>query len=416
MADLRKLPGDTVEGTDPLVFALAFVTAMRKQRGLTQVPSLRTTLAIPRFVAARWFRLRALTPRDYLDAAVLCTPAEDQHVAERVAREILFPKPVEKAAAAVVVAEAAPAADPGPMLLADDPMGSILGDLAGLDIDLDALTSLGDVDALLDAAEKGEFRSFDLYESLHQSPDVADRAAGRLINRFGGPGELEANGITDKAAAIEFAREHLRATIGELLPDDVVDGCAAGFGALLLREIQQPWELAGALAGNRDLAGLGAHLKDLLTGGTTREIGRTLKFLEPHAGVMTGTEFTAFRDTGLARARDLADHAELLDGLGRWIPPDPELLKRSARDNITRALAAARWLEKTYGEPLQVPVFEHWADGQDVPPTLETLLDLVVPAKRWEALMDDAYGVWMRRLAAGAVNDVVAAVPAEDWN
>jgi len=404
-APRAKWPGDSVAGTDPVAFAMSFVTAMRREKGLTQTPSLRTTLAIPRFLSARWFRLRALTPRDYLDAAMLCTPAEDQATASRVAREILFPKENETAAVPVAVTAGAAAVAGNA-----NPTGSILDDLAGLDIDLDALGSLGDVDQLLDRAERGEFRSFDLYESLHGSGDPVDGALGRLIGRYGGAPELEAHGIVTRDAAKDFARETLRAAMGALGADDVADGCAVGFGALLLSEAKSPWELAGAYAGTRDVDGLGRHLDDVMRSGSTRDIGRTLKFMEPHAGMLKGSEIVGFREEGLRRARDLTDHAELLDGLGRFIAPAPELVLKSAVDNVTRALEAARWVERAFGEPLQERVFAHWADAQIATPTIDTIIDLAVPGARWAALLDDAYGDYVRSLGT------TAPTTSADWN
>src|SRR5262245_13874076 len=87
----QHLPGDSVTGTDPLQFALEFVGRMRKRKGLSHLPSLRTAIAIPRFLTARVFRKGTLVPQDYLDAAILNTPFEDQTAAFEVAREVLFP-------------------------------------------------------------------------------------------------------------------------------------------------------------------------------------------------------------------------------------------------------------------------------------------------------------------------------------
>ena len=71
MADEQHLPGDTVTGTDPLVFSLEFVSRMRKRKGLSHVPSLRTAIAIPRYLTARAFRKGALIPQDYLEVYCL---------------------------------------------------------------------------------------------------------------------------------------------------------------------------------------------------------------------------------------------------------------------------------------------------------------------------------------------------------
>lgn len=398
-----KLPGDTVEGTDPLTFALAFVTAMRKAKAVVNIPSLRTTVSIPRFIAARWFRLRALSPQDYLDAAVLNTPPEDQAIAARVAREILFPEQHE-ATKVTPSPEVAAKAAAAPTTVAD-PTSSILGDLMSLDIDLDDLSSLSDLDALLDAGQAGEFKSFDVFEAL-AGGDERERAVSRIIGRYGGPSELEAHQIRTQHDAAQFAKEQLRAGIDRLVPEDLVDAAEAGFGAVMLHEVRQPWELAGAYAGARDFSALKVHIDEILANGTTRDIGRTLRFLEPHAGVLTGSDFTRFRETGLSRAKDLADHAELLDGLGRYLAPDDGLVQRSAVDNVTRALAAARWIEKSFKEPLQERVFEHWANAQPETPSIDTLADLVVPSKRWDALMDAAYRRWAASLAELPMGDL----------
>ena len=53
-----RWPGDTVERFDPVDFAVAFTRAMRKQKAIRWVPSLRTAVAIPRLLAARWLRTR----------------------------------------------------------------------------------------------------------------------------------------------------------------------------------------------------------------------------------------------------------------------------------------------------------------------------------------------------------------------
>src|SRR5215468_8107415 len=142
------LPGDTVTGTDPLLFSLEFVTRMRKRKGLFHVPSLRTAIAIPGYLTARAFRKQGLVPQDYLEAAVLNTPYEDQPAAHEVAREILFPAEKKEGAAeqpaAAVVAPKAPSGPAAPV----DATRSILDDLAGLNVDLNALSDLSALDDL----------------------------------------------------------------------------------------------------------------------------------------------------------------------------------------------------------------------------------------------------------------------------
>lgn len=391
---LHRLPGDTVTDTDPVTFALEFVITMRKQKGLSHVPSLRTTLAIPRFLTARGMRTGSLSLRDYLDAAVLNTPYEDQKIAWEVGRDILFPKKEEKKTEAVPVT-AGPTQTGKQGIQTASAAKSILDDLAAMDIDLDALDSLGDLDALLGQAEDAQvFSAFDLHERMLTSGDPVEQAVGNLVHRYGGGGELEARGIRTAEEAMALVRDLLRARVGNLDGEEIAEACSAGLGVMLRQEVRMPWELAGVLAGTRDFDGLKLHLDDTVVHGTAVEIGRTLRFLEPYAGVITATEMDAFRAVGRARARDLSEYAELLDGLRRWMPPDDALLQKSALENPARALSAGRWIDNMFGQNLQARVFDHWADAQWVKPELDTLLDLAVPTPRWEQLTEEVFQLW----------------------
>ncbi|MDX9724017.1 MAG: hypothetical protein RBU37_24920, partial [Myxococcota bacterium] len=111
---------DLVEGFNPISFAIELTRRMRRDSRVQHPPSLRSSLAIPRFLSARYFRTHRLSPLDYVAAAVLNTTPEDQAIAEQVARELLFPKPSDQgdARGGAPERDAAPAAPPAPI---DDP-------------------------------------------------------------------------------------------------------------------------------------------------------------------------------------------------------------------------------------------------------------------------------------------------------
>ena len=394
-----------VEGWTPISFAVAFVGKLRQNKRIHDIPSLRTTVSIPRFLTARYFRTRTLTPRDYIEAAVYNTAPEDQGIAEAVARELIFPKSKTPVAAEVAVApagQAKPQAQ-GQVVVAspEDAAASILADLASLDIDLDKLTDLSSLDALLDAQEEkaDELQAFDLFEHLLGSPEGPLRSLGELISQFGGPGELAAMGATHEEGARDLLRELLHGQVGSLSPEQIFHGCRAGFAPLLAREARSPWELAAALAGAGG-AGLAEHLKDLLAHGTARDIGKTLKYLTPFE--RRDDDLSGFREAGLGRARDLMEYAEVLEGLGEFVEPPRVLLEDSARENVRRSLSAAKWLEGTFGQPVQSPVFEAWAAGLTELPPLDFLLDVVTPCARWEELTEAAYDRYVKDLPLGA--------------
>jgi Mg-chelatase subunit ChlD len=390
-----------VTGTDPQGFALEFVIRMRRQKNLSHIPSLRTSIAIPRFLTARCLRQGGLTPKDYIDAAVLLSPYEDQKIAWEVAREVLFPK--EEAPGRSPEALEVKAAPGGQAPQAVDATRSILDGLDDLGIDLDSLSALDDIDALLAEAEDSQLKelsAFDLQEQMLTSQSVLERAVGGLVSRYGGAGEMQAAGIRSVQGALDLVRERLRGRIGALEGEEVATACEAGLGELLLREVAHPWELAGALAGMRDFERLRDHVQEIMASGTATDIGRTLRFLDPHAGALTGTELVALREIGLARVRDLSEHIELLDGLQRWLAPPDELLRRSALENPVRALEATRWLLGRFGENLQPRILDHWADNllqvEGRGPTLDELLQVPVDCARWEGLLREGWRDWLR--------------------
>src|SRR5262249_32836692 len=153
------------------------------------------------------------------------------------------------------------AAPPTPAPKSADAARSILDDLAGLNVDLDALSDLTALDDLLEQAEdKDLFQAFDLQQRLLTSSDPGEQASGRLVDRYGGAGDLEARGIRSIEEVRELLKELLRARVNSLEADEVADGCQGGHGPMLAREVRHPWELAGVLAGMKDFARLKDHL------------------------------------------------------------------------------------------------------------------------------------------------------------
>ena len=393
----EKFPGDEVEGWAPLTFALAFVRQMRKERRLSHRPSLRTTLAVPKLLTARYFRTQRLTPQDYIEAAVFNTPYEDQEIAERVAREILFPPKPTAAKASKHKnkkndndngdGEDEAEADESPS--AEDAIANILGDLAGANIDLE---SMGSLEALLDQEQEDEaFQAYDLFEALMDSGDDAERSLAELIILLGGPSRLEVHGANTRERIIEFIRDSLRGLIGSLTPEHILHGCRSYYGPMLRQLTRLPWELAGALAGTDDNDLLDDHLDDMVQHGSTRELGKILRFLSVFEGAMDEARVEDFRAAGIQRAEDLLDFVALLDGLEEWVEPPEELVRHSARQSPIRALQAADWIRSRFDRSLHQQIFNEWLAGLESEPTLEQLVDVAVACPKWEELLDKAY-------------------------
>ncbi|AKF05862.1 VWA domain-containing protein [Sandaracinus amylolyticus] len=383
--DEGRFRGDETPEWTPIAFAVELTRRLRRHAGIACTPSLRATIAIPRFLTARYARTKRLTARDYLDAAILTTPFEDQAIAESVARELLFPRAETAGAAssptkvredAKVVASAQPA----------DPVSGILGDLAALDVDLDALADLADLESMIDdGTEPDDGDPFELFERLYSSADPEERALGELVVLFGGAAEMASVSARTVDHVRVLVRERLLAHVGALTPAHVLHACNAGFGTLLAHEARHPWEIAGFLAGLGRDRELRTHLADLASSASPRDLGATLRFVAPHA-----IDARDFRRAALARPLDLAEHAELLLGFEEYVDPPAALIARSAKESPRRAMNAARTLRERFGHSVEDRVLDAWASALGRAPTLRELVDVAVESTRYHALVEPA--------------------------
>ncbi len=417
--------GDVVAKFTPPTFALAFVRAMRARSGLSHVPSVRTSVALPRFLTARYFRTRQLSAKDYVEAAVYLTTPEDQGAAFEVARELLFPK---DAAAKPAEVQAVLAIEGGEVVSTpsqpDDAAPSVLESLAGMNLDLGNLENLdlAALDSMLDAkvAAATEMKSLDLISTLATSDDPAQQSLATLATSFGGAAALEADGIHDEGAARRFLLERLLGGLGELDPEVVTAAAHAGFAAPLLADAATPWERAGLEAARGSSREVSAILDDLLARGNGHDLGRALRFIR----VADPKAAAPYQTRALSSARHLADWAEILDGLGAFVEPPQDLVARSVRENIRTSLAAATVMDTAFRTPsfehdyddyddeddppepepekpkLAHTVFDAWIDSLPTPPTLELLVDICVPTVRWSRLVESAVAIYVTELDA----------------
>ncbi|UJR81534.1 VWA domain-containing protein [Sandaracinus amylolyticus] len=402
--DDGRFRGDETPEWTPIAFAVELTRRLRRHAGIACTPSLRATIAIPRFLTARYARTKRLTARDYLDAAILTTPFEDQAIAESVARELLFPRAETAGAASspTKVREDAKVVATAPV---PDAVSGILGDLAALDVDLDSLADLADLESMIDDGAKPDSSDpFELFERLYSSADPEERALGELVVLFGGAAEMASVSARTVDHVRVLVRERLLAQVGALTPPHVLHACSAGFGTLLAHEARHPWEVAGFLAGLGRDRELRTHLADLATSASPRDLGTTLRFVAPHT-----IDSRDFRRAALARPLDLAEHAELLLGLEEYVDPSAALITRSAIESPRRAMNAARTLRERFGHSVEDRVLEAWASALGRAPTLRELVDVAVDSARYHALVGPALEAHVLEMREEAADDYLDA-------
>ncbi len=421
---------DEVEGFTPVAFGLELVRQLRRDKRCTHRPSLRMSIAVPRFLTARYCRLGRLTPKDYLEAARVNTVPDDQALVVEIARSLLFPDleaqkaQAQKAAAAAATPSVAPSSSTKtakPAASVVDATASILSDLASLDLDLDALDAL-DIDAI-DAAmapEEGADDVFELFERLYSSADRSERALAELVVTFGGPAELAGVAANTVAKVRGYALASVQGSVGALSPSQVLHACRAGFTASLLQECSQPWELAGVLAGDVVAGGaraaLDEHLADVLAG-DARTSGLVLSFLRPFAEDKGGLD-GAFVDTlsaeALGRCDDLHDAAELMLAEGRHQALPTSLVHLSVAAHPVRSIAAGRRLEQRFGVAHCADLFDVWLRGLGRAPDVVELTTVAVDCPAWAAQLQPAWSAHLEDVEAafGSAGRASPSVPA----
>jgi len=382
----HKFEHDCVKDWTPISFALEFVRRMRfKKMNLHHRPSIRTSLAIPKFLTARYFRKHSLNYTDYIEAATLNTPYEDQEKARNLARDILFPKENSHKKKQKQSEQQTP--ELGESLTGAD---SILANLGDLNLDL---SEFGDLDEMLAEAEQDDssLSAFDFFEELLSSDEPTEQSLAKLLTSVGGPSEMEVNGVNDLESAQAFCVDEIVGAVGSLSVDQIQLACVCGFGAELCRRCSLPWELAASLAGTDQLDSLNHHLDDLFQTATPTELGKTAKYLEPFYTKVGKPTMDKILDQALGRINSLADFICFLDALGYWVDPPAGLIDYEAVENPRQAIKAADWIREKFDRSFHQQIFYKWADHLGRPPTLQELIPLYLPLARYDELLDAAY-------------------------
>ncbi|MHA1703867.1 MAG: hypothetical protein ACTSWK_16550, partial [Promethearchaeota archaeon] len=143
--------GNRVLDWNPITFTVEFIYRMRKtQKKLLNIPSTRQAVAIPKLLTAMYYRKNNLLHEDFITAAVITTPIEDQNIAREIANAILFPKKPKEKGSTTKASSDVSAKD----IISDaedkDFMDDILSEFADAGINLDNL----DAEDLMDQTLK----------------------------------------------------------------------------------------------------------------------------------------------------------------------------------------------------------------------------------------------------------------------
>ena len=384
----RSYRNDSVPHFTPVSFSIAFVKAMRQENQLVNYPSLRTTISIPKFLSARYFRKESLDPSDYLEAAVYNTPFEDQGIARKVADRLLFPEKEKKLQKKKMVDKSSQKVTKTP------------DSITGLDVVLAELSDVGLADLSEEATDEemasklqDEMKAWDYTANLLNSSDLKSQAILGLLRSLANDYAFIEHGISDDISAIEFLEERLKFQSGTWNPFVFPFGKYLGMSDTLLKYAQMPWELATAM-GITTHPEFYQYIEDSFNNLSPASIGKILNYLYENSLSLSDEMI----NLAFFRVKTLGEHLKLLNALETFIKPSDRVMKNSTLD-IKQGLTDAETMYETFFSkspasfnPISDDLYSFWKMSNPKPGLDQTL----------DSTYDDRKDSWIKDLANAA--------------
>lgn len=390
--------GNQVLAWTPLRFTVEFLKRLRaEQDKLANIPTVRQAIAMAKLMVTMYHRKASLLPLDFINAAVLTTPVEDQAIARRIATEILFP--AERPARPAGPRAAAGGNPPVKDLLAstDEFMADLLGDLASAGLDLDGGDGAVDVlDQAIQAIDDTTAFVDDLYARAARGESPASEVATFFEHR-GGFSELLLHGIASIPAAVEHARRAVQRDANTLSPREIQACGGMGLAGDVMANASNPWVTTTARFVARD-PGFTRSLDEVLAGEDVAAAARTLDHLA-RAGFNPAVAKDMVQRL-VERARDLFDVAGIAKVTGSLPPFDvPRIVGATLARDPASTFATARALDAAHGSDTSGAAWDQWRAAHPSP-TVPDLFQAQVPRDAWATALRDAVQQEIRRITA----------------
>ncbi|MHA1680809.1 MAG: VWA domain-containing protein [Promethearchaeota archaeon] len=373
----------------PISFSAEFIRRMRKEKArLMHVPSTRQAVAVPGFLTARYYRIHKLLPEDFIDAAKLTTPIEDQKIAAKVAFDILFPNAALNVPAKSRGSGNASAAN----LVGDrdesggDFIDDLLSEMMEAGIDVENLDRDGGLEETLNNLDK----IIDFINHMYQGVEEGDqqsRAMSSILEGRGGFNNLMTKGIDSMPTALDFLQQIIQSEVNTLSPSDVRAAVDLGWANQVIEQAKTPWvNLASRfLAGE---GGFNQSLNKIMEGDDVGTAAKSLRYLSDVG--MNEKKMGHMVNDLVSRARNLSDILEISLTLGyvpRLLPNN--LLQESLERGVSQAFNAAREIDKKFGTQMANKLFAEWKE-LNRKPTIYDMFESQVDHHEWRQMLRDA--------------------------
>jgi Mg-chelatase subunit ChlD len=358
---------------NPCEFAVEFISRMRKNSDIVQMPSSRQVLAIPRLILSRYYRNGSITPNDYIEISKVTSFPDNQELANEIAFEILFPN-YKKDVVSDFFGEENSAERTEEDLLSQNEQDQ-LEEIQDL---------VEEIELSVDDNKIQEMEQFigELNKKKNQEPYKS------ALQFFNDDSELYKEEISSFEDLLEEAKQRFMNKINSLEPEDLKAASNLDFNDLVEEKSKRSWEkLANKALNNQDIS---QELEDLMNKNNFEDLIQSLKFLKK-TDAINQNQFQSMKD-------NLQDQIKNLDQLfnaAKNLDETPKFNREQVLNNsvqnssFERNFNLANALDQYYGTNLRKDLLEKFnkmkkPSQMNLP--LETLTKNAMANKAWNSL------------------------------
>jgi Mg-chelatase subunit ChlD len=349
----------------PISFAIEFIYRMRKNKSrLQNIPSTRQAIAIPKLITAMYYRKCNLIPDDFITAAVITTPIEDQSIAQKIAFDIIFnEKKKGKGSKQGLNTSMQKGSSDGKAEFMDE-----LLDVFDSQLDIGNL----DTDELIDQAME-EFSGLtdfvnNIYDQAEENNEPYKSLVDIIEQRTNYKYILE-QGIKDIERLKNDCHQTILRDINDLSPQDIIASTKLNWGKDLLDQSSVPWIHLTAQYTMND-ADFQNSLADIMKNEEVGTSARSLNYLRETG--MDKSKVNSLAQNLVNRVENMIDLHEISDVLN-YIPnfDHQKVIDNSIIQDPGTTFNLSRSLDERFHSDLTNELFKNWAKKNPEPPLAE---------------------------------------------
>jgi len=366
---------------NPISFTIEFIYQMRRNKGrLKNIPSTRQAIAIPKLITAMYYRKHNLIPDDFINAAVLTTPIEDQSIAQEIAFNIIFEKKDKNKAGKRQKKEDIEATSDKKT----DFMEEFL-DLMDSKLDISNL----DTEELIDKAME-EFSGLmdfvnNLYDQANQDKEPFRSLVDIIEQRDNYKYVLE-QGIKDINDLKKDCHQTILREINNLSPSDIQSATNLNWGEDILDQAKTPWInlTAQYLMGDMDFKN---SLNNVMNSEEVGASARSLNYLDQVG--MEKSQINTLANGLIDRIDNIIDLNEVSNVLNHIPQFDQnKVFSNSVQKDADSSFDISRALDKKFNSNLTNKLFEEWT-RQNPSPSLSELFQAQAEHPQWRKMLNE---------------------------